>query len=147
MMIYYRLMNAQDVPGVFKVDTNCFNHNWTLESYESEIDNRLSYYVVAEAEGEIIGFGGFWLIIDEAHITNIGVLEKYRQAGVGQNILNEMFGIAHHEGCVGMTLEVRANNQAAINFYLKNGFIEAGSRKDYYGKGLNGIIMWRYGLG
>lgn len=147
MMIHYRLINAQDVPGIFAVDQRCFEHNWTLESYASEVDNLLSNYVIAEVKGEIIGFGGFWLIIDEAHITNIAVLEKYRQTGVGQNILNEMFGIAYNEGCVGMTLEVRANNQPAINFYLKNGFIKEGTRKDYYGKGLDGIIMWRYGLG
>lgn len=147
MMINYRQMKPQDTLGVFRVDQNCFEHNWTLESYENEVNNILSNYIVAEINGEIIGFGGFWLIIDEAHITNIGVLEKYRCCGIGQNILNEMISDASNKGCIGMTLEVRSNNQPAINFYIKNEFIKEGIRKNYYGNGLDGIIMWRYGLG
>lgn len=146
MMINYRLMESRDVPGVFKVDLACFKHNWTQDSYQAETKNILSNYVVAEADDEIIGFGGFWQVIDEAHITNIAVLEDYRQTGVGQAIMNAMLALALEKGCVGMTLEVRGDNQPAINFYLKNKFTREGRRKDYYGTGMDAIIMWRYGL-
>ena len=146
MMISYRLMESRDVPGVFMVDQACFSHNWTQDSYQAETKNILSNYIVAEAEGEIIGFGGFWQVIDEAHITNIAVLEDYRQSGVGQKIMNAMLTLALEKGCVGMTLEVRGDNQPAINFYQKNQFTREGRRKDYYGPGLDAIIMWRYGL-
>lgn len=146
MMISFRLMQSRDVSGVFKVDEACFKHNWTQDSYQAETKNILSNYVIAEIDGEIVGFGGFWQVIDEAHITNIAVLEEYRQTGVGQNIMNAMLAIALEKGCVGMTLEVREDNQPAINFYLKNGFTREGRRKDYYGTGMDAIIMWRYGL-
>ncbi|MBI4857602.1 MAG: ribosomal protein S18-alanine N-acetyltransferase [Acetobacterium woodii] len=146
MMINYRLMQSRDVPGVFTVDQACFKHNWAQDSYEAETKNILSNYVIAEIDGEIVGFGGFWQVIDEAHITNIAVLEEHRQTGVGQNIMNAMLAIALEKGCVGMTLEVREDNQPAINFYLKNGFTREGRRKDYYGTGMDAIIMWRYGL-
>lgn len=146
MMITYRLMQAQDAPGVFKVDQACFKHNWTQDSYNAETKNILSNYIVAEFNGEIVGFGGFWQVIDEAHITNIAVLEEYRQTGVGQAIMNEMLALALQKGCIGMTLEVRGDNQPAINFYLKNKFTREGRRKDYYGTGMDAIIMWRYGL-
>jgi len=146
MMVRYRLMRSQDVPGVFKVDQACFLHNWTQDSYHAEIKNCLSNYIVAEADGEIIGFGGFWQVIDEAHITNIAVLEAYRQIGVGQSIMNAMLALSQEKGCVGMTLEVRGDNQPALNFYLKNKFTREGRRKDYYGLGMDAIIMWRYGL-
>ena len=146
MMVHYRLMESRDVPGVFKVDQACFAHNWTQDSYQAETKNILSNYIVAEADGEIIGFGGFWQVIDEAHITNIAVLADYRQTGVGQNIINAMLAQALAKGCVAMTLEVRGDNQPAINFYLKNQFTREGRRKDYYGTGMDAIIMWRYGL-
>lgn len=146
MMISYRLMQSCDVVGVFKVDQACFSHNWTEDSYQSETKNSLSNYIVAEADGEIIGFGGFWQVLDEAHITNIAVREAYRQSGVGQAIMNAMLALALEKGCVAMTLEVRGDNQPAINFYLKNKFTREGRRKDYYGTGMDGIIMWRYGL-
>jgi ribosomal-protein-alanine N-acetyltransferase len=146
MMIHYRLMKPQDAPGVFRVDQDCFKHNWTVESYEEDVRNMLSSYVVAEKDGEIIGFGGFWLIIDEAHITNIGVMEEHRYCGIGQQILDEMLAVASHKGCLGMTLEVREDNRSAIKFYEKNGFVKEGVRKNYYGNGVNGFIMWRHGL-
>lgn len=146
MMIHYRLMESRDVPGVFKVDQACFSHNWTEDSYKAETKNILSNYIVAEVDGEIIAFGGFWQVIDEAHITNIAVMEAYRQTGVGQSIINAMLALALEQGCVAMTLEVRADNQPAINFYLKNQFTRQGRRKDYYGTGMDGIIMWRYKL-
>lgn len=145
-MISYRLMQTCDVAGVFEVDQACFSHNWTEDSYQSETKNSLSNYIIAEADGEIIGFGGFWQVLDEAHITNIAVREAYRQSGVGQMIMNAMLVLALEKGCVGMTLEVRGDNQPAINFYLKNKFTREGRRKDYYGTGMDGIIMWRYGL-
>lgn len=146
MKIQYRLMETRDVPGVFKVDQACFNHNWTQDSYLEETKNMLSNYVVAETDEEIIGFGGFWQIIDEAHITNIAVLTEYRKIGVGQGIMNALCALAREKGCSSMTLEVRANNQPAILFYQKNCFTQEGRRKDYYGNGLDGLIMWRYGL-
>ena len=128
------------------MDQACFSHNWTQDSYEAETKNILSNYIVAEVDGEIIGFGGFWQVIDEAHITNIAVMADYRQTGVGQNIMNAMLAQALAKGCVAMTLEVRGDNQPAINFYLKNQFTREGRRKDYYGTGMDAIIMWRYGL-
>lgn len=146
MMVHCRLMESRDVLGVFKVDQACFSHNWTQDSYEAETKNILSNYIVAEVDGEIIGFGGFWQVIDEAHITNIAVMADYRQTGVGQNIMNAMLAQALAKGCVAMTLEVRGDNQPAINFYLKNQFTREGRRKDYYGLGMDAIIMWRYGL-
>ena len=146
MRIHCRLMESRDVPGVFKVDQACFAHNWTQDSYQAETKNILSNYIVAEVDGEIIGFGGFWQVIDEAHITNIAVIADYRQTGVGQNIINAMLAQALAKGCVAMTLEVRGDNQPAINFYLKNQFTREGRRKDYYGTGMDAIIMWRYGL-
>ena len=97
-MANYRLMQASDVPGIFKVDQACFSHNWTQDSYEAETKNSLSNYIVAESDGKIIGFGGFWQIIDEAHITNIAVLQADRQTGVGQNILTTMLALAREKG-------------------------------------------------
>jgi len=146
MTINYRIMQARDVPGVFSVERQCFEHNWTVESYESEINNILATYVVAEENDVIIGFGGFWTVIDEAQITNIGVLANYRRRGVAQKILNEMMQLAVVKSCFSMTLEVKVDNIAAIGLYEANGFEKAGIRKNYYDNKTDGLIMWRYHL-
>lgn len=141
-----RRMNHSDLDGVFEVDQNCFNHNWSRESYEKEMDNLLAIYAIAESEGKIIGFGGFWRVIDEAQITNIGVLETYRRTGVGEKILDKLCQFASQEGCEKMTLEVREDNLPAIAFYKKNLFVQEGIRHHYYGQNQHGLIMWRYQL-
>lgn len=147
MKIIYRPMESKDIQGVFLVDQQCFEHNWKIESYECEINNILAYYMVAELGEEIIGFGGFWAVIDEAQITNIGVLKKNRRCGVAQSLLHEMGQLALTKNCPAMTLEVRADNKAAIALYEANGFEKAGVRKNYYDNKIDGIIMWRYDFG
>lgn len=147
MTVNYRLMKARDISGVFSADQQCFKRNWTLDAYECEFKNMLAHYIIAEENGEIIGFGGFWAVIDEAQITNIGVLEKYRGLGIGRALLHEMTALAAEKGCVSMTLEVRADNQAAIGLYEANGFKKAGLRPKYYDNEIDGIIMWRVDLG
>jgi len=147
MIINYRPLKSNDIYAIFLVDQQCFEHNWEIESYESEINNMLANYIVAELDGEIIGFGGFWAVIDEAQITNIGVLEKYRRCGIAKNLLNDMVKLALIKGCASMTLEVRVDNKAAIALYEANDFKKSGLRKNYYDNKTDGIIMWRYDLG
>ncbi|WKY49143.1 ribosomal protein S18-alanine N-acetyltransferase [Eubacteriaceae bacterium ES3] len=141
-----RKMVANDIGGVFDVDKDCFNHNWTRESYQNELHNILATYIVAENEGKIIGFGGYWRVIDEAQITNIGILKPYRRCGIGEMILNKLCSMAVQEGCNKMTLEVREDNLSAISFYKKNLFLQEGIRYHYYGQNQHGLIMWRYKL-
>lgn len=141
-----RKMKTSDILEVFNIDQDCFNHNWTFESYQNEMNNILATYVVAENKDKLIGFGGYWRVIDEAQITNIGILTPYRHSGIGEMILNELCFQAVLEGCDRMTLEVREDNLAAIAFYKKHSFIQEGIRRNYYGQDQHGLIMWRYNL-
>lgn len=63
--------------------------------------------------------------IDYFEIMKIGVLKEYRNKGVAQRLLEK---IKEKD----IFLEVRHSNEAAINFYLKNGFKKISVRKNYY---------------
>ena len=54
--------------------------------FNEELNNPIAYYIVAINGQEVVGYAGMWLIIDEAHITNIAVDPKYRR----RNIATEM---------------------------------------------------------
>ncbi len=144
MKIHYRKMKKEDIHQVFLIDQACFSHNWAIDSYQKEMDNFLATYIVALDQEKIVGFGGYWLIIDEAHITNIAVIDAYRKKGIGQAIFNKMVELAASQASYKMTLEVREDNFAAISFYEKNGFIKEGLRAHYYGDNRHALIMWRY---
>ena len=39
---------------------------------------------MAEEDGKIIGFCGMWLVIDDAQITNVAVVEEARGRRIGE---------------------------------------------------------------
>lgn len=145
MEIIIREMTTSDIKEVLEIEHESFTTPWSEEAFRNEVeDNVLAVYIVAEVEGKVTGYGGFWRILDEAHITNIAVGESYRGQGIGDALLIGMIGYckANHVG--NMTLEVRKSNYPAISLYKKHGFEEAGIRPGYYSDNHeDAIIMWR----
>lgn len=91
----------------------------------------------------IIGFAGMWILLDEAHITTIGVSPDYRGRGLGEMLLVELFEEAMRRGAEWVTLEVRVSNDPAQALYTKYGFTRQGIRRRYYSdNGEDAYIMW-----
>lgn len=86
----------------------------------------------APRPGRIIGYGGMWLVLDEAHITTIAMRESHRGRGLGELLLGSMIQAAAEMGSDRVTLEVRVSNVIAQNLYRKYGFREEGMRPRYY---------------
>ena len=80
----------------------------------------------------ILGFAGFWITADEAHITNIAVREIHRRQGIGELLLISIINLATGLNAGKLTLEVRASNIAAQSLYYKYGFTQVGLRRGYY---------------
>ncbi len=80
----------------------------------------------------IIGFAGFWIMAEEAHIVNVAVRQSYRRRGMGELLLIALIDLAVELNTRLMTLEVRASNTAARRLYGKYGFVEQGLRRGYY---------------
>lgn len=80
----------------------------------------------------IIGFAGFWLMADEAHITNIAVREGYRRRGIGELMFLVLIDLALKFKARFLLLEVRMSNIPARELYLKYGFKEINVRHGYY---------------
>ena len=128
-----RLMKQEDVPQVTAIDREAFPTLWPPANYERELKNGLAHYIVACGEGgNIIGFAGLWMLVDEAHITNIAVREKHRRQGIGEELLIGIIDLAIKLGANLITLEVRASNAEAQKLYGKYGFVRVGLRRGYY---------------
>lgn len=126
-------MTLKDIDDVIRVEKECFTIPWSRYAFLCELRNSsIAHYIVARFNDMIIGYCGMWLMIDKAHITNIGVLPEYRGFGVGELLLTSIITIAKSYGAKKITLEVRKSNYAAQNLYLKKGFIPRGIKKKYY---------------
>ena len=107
------------------------------------LNNRFATYFVAEDGDKIIGYCGVWVILDEAHITNIGVLPDYRGYKIGEAILRKVMLFAKLKSAIQMSLEVRVSNEIAQNLYRKLGFQNGGIRKGYYTDNYeDALVMW-----
>jgi ribosomal-protein-alanine N-acetyltransferase len=80
----------------------------------------------------IMGFAGFWIMADEAHITTIATREAFRRQGIGELLLQSIIDMANQHAARIVTLEVRASNTAAQQLYAKYGFNQVGLRRGYY---------------
>jgi ribosomal-protein-alanine N-acetyltransferase len=91
----------------------------------------------------LVGFAGMWTMMDEAHITTIGVGVAHRGRHVGELLLVGLIDEATHRNANWITLEVRVSNATAQNLYRKYGFTQYGVRKRYYSdNGEDAYIMW-----
>ncbi|MBX5465755.1 MAG: ribosomal protein S18-alanine N-acetyltransferase [Clostridia bacterium] len=145
----FREMRLEDLPEVLAIERVSFPTPWSRQSFINELtDNGYAHYVVALRDGRVVGYSGMWLILDEAHITNIAVHPELRGRGAGDLLLSEMERRARERGINRMTLEVRPSNAPARRLYLRHGFVERGIRKGYYADTQeDAIIMWKEDLG
>ena len=147
-------ISVDEIESILILDRLCFGGLWSIDSYRRELTNDNSYFLgitvdktLEPATAGIIGFGCFWAILDEAHITLLGIHPQYQQQGLGQLLLGALLDRARSIEMARATLEVRASNEGAIHLYEKYGFQTVGRRKKYYqDTGEDGVIMWRGGL-
>lgn len=142
--IEFRKMVIDDISTIVSIEHECFTQPWTENAFYNElVHNHFAHYVVMLWEGNIIGYGGLWTIMDEAHITNIGIREAYRGRRLGVRLLRELLGMATARGMKRITLEVRVTNTVAQRLYAKFGFRTEGVRRGYYSdNGEDALIMW-----
>lgn len=125
-------MRPEHVAQVAQLDTLCFAVPWSKKSFENEMANNLACYHVLLVGEKVIGYGGYWHVLNEAHVTNIAVLPAYRRKGCGSMLLAHMILDARKNGADTMTLEVRISNHAARALYERYGFCQTGLRPGYY---------------
>jgi len=128
-----RRMRLKDLDEVAALEEATFARPWSRESFRQELTrNVAARYLVAEEEGQIIGYAGAWIILDESHITNIAVAESARGRGIGRRLTEELLRVLSNLGASYATLEVRVSNLRAQSLYKSLGFISVGKRKRYY---------------
>lgn len=154
-------MQLSHIPAVLQIERESFSLPWPERAYRHElIRNELAHYYVLGPRGAtpapeavspwhrlweaikrrtttevrevVLGYGGFWLMYDEAHISTLAVRAVWRRRGLGELLLITLLDEARRLGARRSTLEVRVSNMAAQALYAKYGFRQAGRRKAYY---------------
>ena len=138
-----RPMERADVNRVHEIECTCFRSPWSKLALAGELRNDVAHYLVMEADGVICGYGGMWVLFEEAHVTNVAVMPDYRGQGRGRRLMLAMMRHAVKRGAEKMTLEVRESNTVAQRLYAGLNFEQNGFRTGYYSDtGEGAKLLW-----
>lgn len=163
-------MRIEDVPTVTEVERDVFSLPWSSSAFTYEIrDNPSSEYLVLRYlpwadptpavspvmrsvrrlfkpapahDRSLLGYGGYWMMLEEAHICTLALRQEWRGRGLGELLLAGLIESALKRQAEIVTLEVRVSNLRAQRLYAKYGFDQVGQRKRYYSdNGEDAFIM------
>lgn len=125
-------MNETHVAAIAALEKLCFSDPWSENSIAGELNNRLSYWLVALEDGEVVGYIGSQSVLGESDMMNVAVHPDHRRKGIAEALIDALSAGLRERGNVSLTLEVRASNEPAKALYEKLGFIQVGRRPNYY---------------
>ena len=141
-----KALQLSDLDGIMSIEPAVYGaHHWSRQSFINELTNPAGCYfgAVNPDTQEIVGYSGFWLIQDEAHITTLAVHPDQRRQKIGERLLINNIIEARKLGANWMTLEVRVSNEAAQELYYKYAFRRLGIRPRYYqDNSEDALILW-----
>jgi [ribosomal protein S18]-alanine N-acetyltransferase len=142
--ISFRLMTVGDIDNILVIEHASFTVPWSREAFYNEmVNNPYAKYIVMQDGPSIIGYCGLWIVLEEAHITNVAVLPSYRGRRLGEALMNQALELTKAMGTERVSLEVRVSNHVAQSLYRKLGFQNGGIRKNYYtDNGEDALVMW-----
>ena len=143
-MITYRVANAFDLPVFVSLDKELFPYSpWSASQYKEEFSSPTRHFVVAvDAEQNIVGYAGVFAPgAAEADVLTVGVIPAHRGKGIARQLMGLITDWAKQQGSIAMMLEVKVDNTEAIGLYESLGYSKLNVRKDYFGAGLDALVM------
>lgn len=145
--IRLRPIQSGDIDRILEIEAQWNALAWSRTSFEAEIAHEFGITVVAVSGDEVVGYASAWLVIDEIHITTIGVDKEFHGLKIGTRLMKELLVRGKESGAHCSTLEVRTSNEPAINLYKALGYKPAGIRKRYYSNNReDALVMWLHEL-
>lgn len=139
--VVIRPMSGRDIGAALGVEQSTYPTPWTEGIFRDELNGEGRTYLVAEADGELVGYGGLLLVIPEAHVTTVTVAAAHQGGRVGTRLMLHLAEAALAAGATSLTLEVRVSNRQAQALYQRFGMAPVGVRKLYY-RDEDALIMW-----
>jgi ribosomal-protein-alanine N-acetyltransferase len=142
--ISFRVATAFDLPVFVSLDKELFPYSpWSASQYKEEFSSPTRRFVVAtDSAQEIIGYAGVFAPGEaEADVLTVGVVPAQRGKGIAKALMAMITEWAKQQGSIAMMLEVKVDNVDAIGLYESLGYSKLNIRKDYFGAGLDALVM------
>ena len=147
MTITYRAMIPLDIPVVAAMEKVIFKDDpWSLGQFKEEISNNgitRHYLVACDSDHKIIGWAGAMCAAEgtDTDILTVAVDPDFRLCGIARHMVTSLIDWAYSKKSPTIFLEVEKNNLAAQALYISEGFTVISMRSDYYGAGIDALVM------
>ncbi len=135
-----------DLPAIVVLERAAFvaAEQWSEGSWASELaaDDRC-VLAARDAEGELVGVATFGCVADMADLHRVIVRADARGRGIASALVRAGIEWSAAVGADRMLLEVRPDNDSALRLYERLGFATLTRRSDYYGAGVDALVMCR----
>ena len=131
-MIEIVKMDTSHVCAIAEIEKMCFSDPWSENSISGELTSRLSHWLVAVENGQLLGYIGSQSVLGETDMMNVAVHPNHRRKGIAEALILALIHDLRTMDNRALTLEVRASNVPAIALYQKLGFDTVGRRPNYY---------------
>ncbi|HEX9259339.1 MAG TPA: ribosomal protein S18-alanine N-acetyltransferase [Acidimicrobiales bacterium] len=142
--VHISAMRRRHLRSVLRIEDQVYPRPWTHGVFMGELGTHdgTRCYIVARVGTKLVGYAGFLVSMEDAHVTNIAVDPAWQRRQIGTRLLVTLAREARLRGCRNMTLEVRVSNRPAQAMYQRFGFAPAGVRAKYYENIEDAIVMW-----
>lgn len=146
-MISYRAAIQLDLPVLVSMESVLFADSpWSIGQFEEEFKGvpTSRYFIVAtNAQDQIVGYAAVLVVAPgvEADVLTVAVLPEYARQGIATHFMGELEKWSKEKQALAMMLEVGVENSGAISLYEKLGYQTIATRKNYYGHGLDALVM------
>jgi ribosomal protein S18 acetylase RimI-like enzyme len=149
--IEIRPARTDDIDGLLVIEQQCFNveyyafYTFDRRDFELYLDDPETLFLAAVLDGRIVGYVlgpvEAWQSPPAAHIDSIAVLPLMQHRGIGSRLIVSFMHQVRRLGCEVVILEVSPANQVGLAFFARYGFRKVHRLRNYYGKGLHGLLM------
>jgi ribosomal-protein-alanine N-acetyltransferase len=131
-----------DASAIARISRASFPDPWPETLFRNQLRRpETRAWVARDAEGSVVGYVVGSRVLDEVQVLSLAVDPPWRRRGVGRRLLTRYLETLRSEGIREVTLEVRASNGAAHEFYRAFGFEVQGERPRYYPGGETALLL------
>jgi ribosomal-protein-alanine N-acetyltransferase len=140
-----RRFEIRDLSAILKIETESFGRDaWTAELFREYTRVSGDFFLVARIGRRIAGYSIARVTRSAAELDSLAVRRRDRRRGVAAALMAATLRKLRRLGARWIGLMVRRDNQAAVNFYKKWGFVRTATVNGYYEDGATG---WRMKVG
>jgi ribosomal-protein-alanine N-acetyltransferase len=141
--ISVRRAGLDDLEAILRVEEGSFGDNaWPREQFLDYFRHaERSMFLVASLNDRIVGYLLTFVRGDYADVDSLAVLPRYRRKGIGKALMQRSIALLRRRGFETVYLNVREDNETAIQLYESLGFRKARRINEYFEDGAAALRM------